>query len=95
VHGHALRLLVTSLRRRESLLALRLYAQAMRRGEEKKAALKAVVQGIDWHDWAQNALRRGRPANRPEPREQKNPAVEASHKEIAVSAAHNRVTNRS
>ena len=29
-------------------LALRIYAQAMRRGEEEKAALEALVQGIDW-----------------------------------------------
>jgi integrase len=29
-------------------LALRIYAQAMRRGEEEKAALEELVQGIDW-----------------------------------------------
>jgi integrase len=29
-------------------LALRIYAQAMRRGEQEKAALKALVEGIDW-----------------------------------------------
>jgi hypothetical protein len=34
--------------RANTVLALRIYAQAMRRGEEEKAALGALVQGIDW-----------------------------------------------
>ena len=29
-------------------LALRIYAQAMRRGEEEKAALTALVEAVDW-----------------------------------------------
>jgi hypothetical protein len=29
-------------------LALRVYRQAMRRGEDEKAALRALIEGADW-----------------------------------------------
>jgi Phage integrase family len=56
-------------------LALRIYAQAMRRGEEERAALEALVQGIDWARLGTRRASARRAANRPRPREQRNPAV--------------------
>ena len=45
-------------------LALRIYAQAMRRGEEEKAALTALVEGVDW---ARLGTQRGSASSRPTP----------------------------
>jgi hypothetical protein len=55
-------------------LALRVYRQSMRRGEEEKAALRALIEGGHWAIWANGpilSLRRppsGRPLNEKTPR---------------------------
>jgi integrase len=49
-------------------LALRIYAQAMRRGEEEKAALGALVQGIDWARLGTERASAGSPRRSTEPK---------------------------
>jgi hypothetical protein len=53
-------------------LALRIYAQAMRRGDDEKASLKALVEGAQWATIGLNDLRA---SERAKPRQRKNPAV--------------------
>jgi hypothetical protein len=56
-------------------LALRIYAQAMRRGDEEKAALKAAVQGIDWARLGTGRASAASPRKSTETKRAKNPAV--------------------
>jgi integrase len=76
VRGEDPPLVMSQLGHTDAGFTLRVYAHAMRRDEGDKERLKALVEGLDWHDWAPAPrIGRWRPPRRPPSNTKKPPQM--------------------